>query len=97
MAIITEDRQSGSGIMGVLIWMIVLILIGVGAYYIFFVKPPLTSSLEQSDDFKKVKSISSAKLDTKEIIDKLGSLNLKNYITWEESENKGRTNPFLPI
>jgi|SRR3989344_5939937 len=97
MAIITEEKQSGTGLIGIVIWLIILVLIGVGAYYIFF-KLPVgggVDTLVKPDSFKKAEAASKIDLNAATVIEQLNKLT--DYKSWKEPDSWGRKNPFLAL
>ncbi len=97
MAIITEEKQSSIGLVGILIWLIIIALIGVGAYYIFFKSPALNGeAIAKPDNFKKAEAVSGIKLEPSKLDASLKDF--FDYIPWKKpAENEGRQNPFQPI
>ncbi len=97
MAIVTEERQSSIGLVGIIIWLVILILIGVGTYYIFFKSPTqVGDAIIKPDSFKKAEEVSKIKLEPKKIEE--GLKGFFDYIPWNKPEpGEGRGNPFQPV
>ncbi|MFH0890919.1 MAG: hypothetical protein V1856_02725 [Candidatus Liptonbacteria bacterium] len=96
MAIITEEKQSSVGLMSFVVWLFVLVIIGVGAYYIFFKIPSReVGPTDRSEDFQRTEALAGADLNAKPVVD--GLVDMKSHVLWEEPEKQGRPNPFLPL
>ena len=94
MSIIIEEQKSKSGIASVLIWLVFIVLVGVGAFYVFFKKPesikiPLPQNLEDT------KKLAGLKLNPAEVVGSEKFQSLKPYINIPEARTDGRANPFM--
>lgn len=89
-----EKRTSGAGIVGVILWLLILIVIGLGAYYIFFKKPDIIP-VPQPKSLKDAQQVSQIKLDSTAVLQDLQPPAFQQFVTRKPAANVGRLNPFL--
>lgn len=94
MAIIVEEEKSRVGIMAVFMWFVVLIIVAVGVYYIFFVKPQIVDVAVPSN-FENINPIAEININPEDVINSSGFQSLKQYVTPPVPGNAGRANPFV--
>ncbi|MEK7608831.1 MAG: hypothetical protein AAB495_04600 [Patescibacteria group bacterium] len=94
MAIVIEGEKRTKGIIGILVWIIVLVAVGAAAYYIFFRRPEIIE-IATPANFQNTERLSKVKLTPEEITQNPLFLKLKAYVSPLVSENAGRQNPFL--
>lgn len=94
MAIVVEEEKNSKGIMGILVWAVLLIAAGVAVYYIFFRNPELIE-IATPASFQNTERLSRVKLTPEEITQNPLFLKLKSYVNPLSTEANGRQNPFL--
>lgn len=95
MAIVIEEEKSGNGAsFAVIFWILILVVILVGLYYVFFKKPELIQ-IAPPADLSKTVDLSKIELNPEQVINNPNFKDLKNFITPSEPKDFGRTNPFL--
>lgn len=95
MAIVVEESKArGAGIISFFIWLVFLVLIGMGVYYVFVKKPDLIPVAEPKS-FQDAQAISTIKLDSQAIVSKLNPPSFDSHITIMPAQTNGRQNPFL--
>ncbi|MGB9609170.1 MAG: hypothetical protein ACPL3E_02220 [Minisyncoccia bacterium] len=92
--IVQEEKQSGLGILYILIWLVLIIGILVGLYYVFFKKPELYESIVplNKSNINDIISIKSS-IDLNAVM--LMTQSLKNYIDIPSNIPSGKENPFF--
>lgn len=97
MAIVIEQEQGGKGgLTKIIIWAIILIVILVGAYFLFFKHPDVIPSLAQPAAFKQVNFLSEVKLDPDAVVQSASFQSLKPQAPDMPTPTTGRANPFQP-
>ena len=95
MAIIIEQEQSGrSNAFGFLIWIVILLILGTGLYYLFFKKPDLVEVVAPGN-FKDTQAISKITLDPGQVAADPRFQALKQRVSPAPLPTPGRPNPFL--
>ena len=95
MAIIVEEEKSRISLVTVVIWLAILIVIGVAAYYIFFTEPQLVEVTSQPAGFENLNPLSKINLNPNDLLTSQAFQSLKQYIELPVAGNAGRPNPFL--
>ncbi len=95
MALVIEGRKK-SGIVGFLIWLVLLLVLGAGLYYIFFKQPDLIP-ITPPAGLETGQQISRLKLDPESVTRDPKFENLRTYHNIPEATTPGRDNPFLPF
>lgn len=97
MAIVVEQEQTGRVNIGkILIWAAILIIILLGAYYLFFKRPDVIPNLAAPAAFQQATSLSGVKLDPGTVVQSATFQSLKPQAPDMPSSTVGRANPFLP-
>lgn len=97
MAIVIEQERGGKGgIVKMLIWLIVLVVIVVGAYFLFFKHPDAIPGLATPQGLKQVNELSQVKLDPDAVVQSQAFQSLKPQAPDMPTPPTGRSNPFLP-
>jgi hypothetical protein len=96
MAIVVEQEKKGGSALAFLSWIILIILIGFAAFYIFFKNPELID-YTSSNDTSSVIDFSSVKINPDQILENSKFKELKTYINPSGQTEIGRPNPFLPL
>lgn len=99
MAIVVEDEpKSRGGLVGLIVWGLVIIIVGVAVYYVFFKRPDLVEQATPAN-FSNTEALSKIDLKPDEVIN---SPSFQALVTEEElgvqpltSQSGGRANPFL--
>ena len=92
--IIEEERQSSLSLITVLIWLVILAVVGVAAYYLFF-KHPETIAMSTPSNFKSAEALSKIALDPEQLRHSPAFEALKQYTTIPTPTKLGKQNPFL--
>ena len=95
MAIIIEQRNK-SGIISIILWLIMIVILGAGGYYIFFTKPELLP-FTPSPALESAEQLSQISLDPSLVIASSKFTALKSYVTAAPARPAGRANPFLEL
>ncbi len=97
MAIVVEkEKQSGLQILYVVCWIILVIAVLVGTYYVFFKRPEIYEAaipLQKTAEINEIVSISSS-IDLNSIIQNPIFQSLKLYVDIPTNIPAGRNNPF---
>lgn len=97
MAIVIEQERSGrGGLLKIVIWAIILIIILVGAYFLFFKHPDAIPGLATPQGLKEVNVLSQVKLDPDAVVQSPAFQSLKPQAPDMPTPPTGRSNPFLP-
>jgi len=94
MAIVVEEQKNRGTLIAVVTWAAGIIVVGVGAYYLFF-KAPTLVEIALPADFESIKDISQITLDPGEVLGSTELQALQPYITLVVPSTAGRPNPFL--
>lgn len=95
MAIVIEQENSGKGgLIKIVIWVIILMVILVGAYFLFFKHPDVIPSLAQPAGLKEVNVLSQVKLDPDAVVQSQAFQSLKPQAPDMPTPATGRSNPF---
>lgn len=92
--IVEEERKRGSPARAVL-WMTVLIILGIAAYYIFLARPQ-TIEIVAPPGFGTLEPLAEAQVNPESIVNSADFQSLKQYVSLPEPGNAGRINPFIP-
>ena len=94
MAIVVEEEQKSSqGFIGLIVWALVFIVVGVAVYYVFFKRPDLVDQATPSMTSTEV--LSKIELKPDEVINSAGFQALHAYVQPLTAPTGGRANPFL--
>jgi hypothetical protein len=96
MAIVVEQEKKGGSALAFLSWIILIVLIGFAAFYIFFKNPELVDYTGSSDT-ENVLNLSSIKIDPDQVLENSKFKELKTYVNPAGQTEIGRPNPFLPL
>ncbi len=94
MAIVIEEEKNRISPISIATWLVVLIIIGLAAYYIFFTQPELIEVAAPSN-FQNIDPLSKINLNPEDVVNGSGFQSLKPTITLPVPGNAGRDNPFL--
>lgn len=96
MAIVVEEqrRSSGSGLVSFFLWIVLMVAIGAGAYYVFFKQPDLVPFAADAN-FTATEEIANISLHPEGVIAKIQPF--QSYVTIVPPETSGRPNPFLGL
>ncbi len=98
MAIVVEQEQSGRGGIGkILVWVVIVLILLIGAYYLFFKRPDVIPSLAAPAGFQQASSLSGVKLDPGTVVQSATFQSLKPQAPEMPSPSTGRSNPFFPL
>ncbi len=90
-----EKKDAAGGIVSVLVWLVLLVLLASGSYYLFFKNPELVP-ISPPPGFSETQAVASLTLDPEAVIRSLESRGFKSQVTVPKAETQGRANPFLP-
>ena len=79
------------------IWGVILVVILVGAYYLFFKRPDVIPSLATPAAFQQANDLSGVKLDPGSVVQSTTFQALRPQVADMPVPATGRTNPFLPL
>lgn len=96
MAIVVEQEKKGGNALAFLSWIILIVLIGFAAFYIFFKNPEIVD-YTSSDETSSAVDFSSIKINPDQILDDSKFKELKTYVNPTGQTETGRPNPFLPL
>jgi hypothetical protein len=94
MAIVVEEEQkSRQGLVGLIVWGLVFVIVGVAVYYVFFKRPDLVEQATPS--LTNTEALSKIELKPDEVINSESFRALRSYVQPLTAQGGGRTNPFL--
>jgi hypothetical protein len=97
MAIVIEQERTGKGgTIRMIIWIAILLVIVVGAYFLFFKHPDVIPNLATPTSLKDVNSIATVKLDPDAVVQSPAFQSLKPQAPDMPAPQTGRPNPFQP-
>lgn len=91
--VIEEEKKSSVSWISILVWVIVLGIIGLAAYYLFFYRPELIP-ITVPDNFKNTEELSRIDLNLNILEDPVFK-SLKAGVSALNPQSSGRANPFL--
>lgn len=91
--VIEEEKKSSVSILSIVLWVVVLAVIGLAAYYLFFYRPELIP-ISVPDSFKNTQELSKIDLSLNVLDDPLFK-SLKAGVQALNPQTTGRANPFL--
>ncbi|RJQ28894.1 hypothetical protein C4571_02530 [Candidatus Parcubacteria bacterium] len=94
MAIIVEEGKNKVNIGAILTWLVVILVLGLVAYYVFFQRPEFIELIPPSG-LRDTTRLSKINLNSEEVLNNPQFQLLKQYISVPRSGNAGRENPFL--
>jgi len=94
MAIVIEEEQNKTNIIGIVTWLVILAIIAVAAYYVFFKAPPFVE-VAPPTNLINIDPLAHLNIDPGAVVNGQSFQSLKQYITPPEPGNAGRPNPFL--
>lgn len=95
MALVLEEKKDAAGgLVSMLIWLVLLIILGSGFYYVFFKNPELVP-VSPPPGFEQTQAVANITLDPQAVIKNLESRGFKNQVTVGQASTQGRSNPFL--
>ncbi len=94
--IINEEQSSGSGLMGIIVWIVILAVVGGAAYYIFFKNAEFVETITPSS-FQNTAQLAQIRLNPDEVINNPKFQALRPYVTPVSPQRQGRQNPFLGL
>lgn len=92
--VVEEERHSSVNIIGAMMWGLVLVAIGLSAYYLFFKRPELIP-ITVPANFENAESLSNIQLNPEEVLDNPTFKALKTLVNPVKPEGVGKTNPLL--
>lgn len=92
--VVEEERRSSVNIIGVMMWGLVLVAIGLSAYYLFFKRPELIP-ITVPANFENAESLSNIQLNPEEVLDSPTFKALKTLVNPVKPEGVGKSNPLL--
>lgn len=96
MAIVIEEEKNQTNIIGIVTWLVVILVVGIAAYYIFFARPQLVEMVAPSA-FQNINTISKINLNPEEVVNSKLFQSLKLYVSLPVPGSAGRSNPFSPF
>jgi len=97
MAFITEDSpRSGVSPFSIITWLMVLALVGAGAYYLLK-KPEVVNRFVGTEAVQRSERVSQIRLNPDDVKSDPKFKNLTSFTTWEQVQKWGKDNPFLPL
>lgn len=94
MAIVIEEEKNRISPISIATWLVVMIIIGLAAYYIFFSQPQLVE-ITAPQIFQNIDPLSKVNINPEDVVNGPGFQSLKSTITLPEPGNAGRANPFM--
>jgi hypothetical protein len=91
--VIEEEKKSSVSWISVLVWIVILGIIGLAAYYLFFYRPELIP-ITVPDNFKNTEELSRIDLNLNILEDPVFK-SLKAGVQALNPQTSGRVNPFL--
>jgi hypothetical protein len=96
MAIVIEEEKSGTGLVSILLWLIVLACIVVGAYYVFFKRVDIID-IDQPSSFQETMQLSGVNLHPELVVSRIQQPAFTSHSTIIPAKTNGRSNPFLGL
>ena len=94
MAIFVEEEKNRINLISIITWLVILLIIGLAAYYIFFAQPQLVE-ITAPAALQNIDPLSKVNINPEDIVNGPGFQSLKSTITLPVPGNAGRENPFL--
>lgn len=92
--VVEEEKRSSLNIIGVMMWGLVIVAIGLAAYYLFFKRPELIP-ITVPANFQNAESLSNIQLNPEEVLENSTFKALKTLVNPVKPEGVGKANPFL--
>ncbi|HTY40077.1 MAG TPA: hypothetical protein VMC43_03245 [Candidatus Paceibacterota bacterium] len=92
--VIEEQRENGSNLGSVLVWVGILIIIAAAVYYLFFAQPELIEVAAPSG-FQATEQITKIDLNADDVVKSGSFAALQEHVTLPTNDQFGRPNPFL--
>ncbi len=99
MAIIVEEekKKSGNGLAS-FGWLLIGVILLVGAYFVFFAAPPETSIAQPPKEFAQITSLSQISVSPQDVLSSSQFQGLKQHVAQPATSSPaavGRSNPFI--
>lgn len=91
--VVEEEHKSSQGLVGLVVWGLVFIIVGVAVYYVFFKRPDLVEQATPS--LTNTEALSKINLQPDEVINSASFQALHSYVSPLTVQAGGRANPFL--
>jgi hypothetical protein len=91
--VIEEEKKSSVSIISIILWIVVLGVLGLSAYYLFFYRPDIIP-ITVPDSFQNTEELSHIDLNLNVLEDPLFKM-LKAGVSALNPQTTGRSNPFL--
>jgi len=97
MAIVVSGEKQKSPFFAILATGVIVIVLGVGAYYLFFSPAPAIEKIIVSQDLQSISQVSKVNIDTQAITESPIYKTLVQKLPALQASGYGRANPFLPF
>lgn len=95
MAIVVEDeRRSSVNVLGLTVWIVILLIVGMGVYYLFFKRPEIIP-INTPANLENAESLANIDLNPEEVLGDPVFRQLRSEVPPLSPQNVGKTNPFL--
>ncbi|OGZ52752.1 MAG: hypothetical protein A3B25_00975 [Candidatus Ryanbacteria bacterium RIFCSPLOWO2_01_FULL_48_26] len=92
--VVSEEGEKKIDIVNLTIWLFLLIVVGITAYFIFFKKPELVDVASPSS-YRNIDPLAQVTLNPEEVVNSPDFQSLKQYVPLLSPASVGRSNPFL--
>ncbi|MBM3256973.1 MAG: hypothetical protein FJY98_01435 [Candidatus Liptonbacteria bacterium] len=92
--IIEEEREGGTSLITIVIWIVILGVVGAAAYYLFFKNPDFIS-FSTPPSFQNTEALAKIDLNPEKVVRSPEFQALKQYTSLPQPSKLGRKNPFL--
>jgi len=94
MAILIEEQRDRGQWITIVIWLVIIVVIGFSAYYLFFKRPNYVE-IAIPDNYKNTTELIKFNLRPDEVVNLPQFQALKQYVTVPALPSTGKANPFL--
>ena len=97
MAIVVAGEKQRSPLFAISATLVIALVVGVGAYYLFFSPAPAIEKIIVSQDLQSISQVSKVNIDTQAITESPIYKTLVQKLPALQASGYGRANPFLPF
>ncbi len=97
MAIVVEGEKQRSPLFAIIAAIVLVVVLGFGAYYLFFSPAPAIEKIIVSQDLQSISQVSKVNIDTQSITGSSIYKTLVSKMPAQQLTGYGRANPFLPF
>ncbi len=92
--LVTEEGERKIDVISIVMWLSLLTLVGVAAYFIFFKRPDLVQIASPSD-YQNIDPLANVSLDPTQVTNSDAFQSLQQYVPLPAPAETGRENPFI--